>query len=82
MKLQAGTTTLDHDGIEAFIFDLDGTLVESEHVWAKAKATVSSQYGRAPTGADLDAFVGRSVADFVEEYLCVKSEPCRSDAIG
>jgi len=38
----------------AFVFDLDGTLVQSEHVWSKAKDTVAKKNGLKLTEADLD----------------------------
>ena len=34
---------LDLKGIEAVIFDLDGTLVESEPVWAEAKKYIANR---------------------------------------
>ena len=36
----------------AFVFDLDGTLVQSEYVWLKAKDTVAKKNGLKLTEAD------------------------------
>ncbi|SNZ21217.1 HAD family hydrolase [Cohaesibacter gelatinilyticus] len=49
---------------KAAIFDLDGTLIHSEHVWEAAKVEVLGRYGITPTKDLLDAFVGRGLADF------------------
>jgi len=81
MQLQAGTVSLNLDGIEAFIFDLDGTLVESEHVWAKAKLLVASKAGRTFSDTDLAAFVGRSVSDFAAEGLGLVDRQASNDAV-
>lgn len=53
----------------AGIFDLDGTLVHSEHVWEKAKVEVAARYGKAPSRALLDAHVGRGLKDFLDELF-------------
>ena len=31
---------------KAVIFDFDGTLVDTEHVWTRAKIQISKHYGR------------------------------------
>ncbi|WP_319530196.1 HAD family phosphatase [uncultured Cohaesibacter sp.] len=54
---------------KASIFDLDGTLVHSEHVWEEAKLTVLSEYGFTPTRAVLDAHIGRGLGDFLEDVF-------------
>ena len=51
----------------AAIFDLDGTLVHSEHVWEKAKIEVTARYGKRPSRELLDAHVGRGLKDFLDE---------------
>ena len=53
----------------AFVFDLDGTLVQSEHVWSKAKDTVAKKNGLKLTEADLEPFVGRSLNAFVSHFF-------------
>ena len=49
----------------AAVFDLDGTLVDSEPAWEKAKLAVAQQHGRSITRAQLDASVGRSMDELV-----------------
>ena len=53
----------------AFVFDLDGTLVQSEHVWSKAKSTAAKKNGLKLTEADLEPFVGRSLNAFVSHFF-------------
>ena len=60
---------LDLKGIEAVIFDLDGTLVESEPVWAEAKKHIANCEKVDVSEKVLLAYVGRSVADFVKEVI-------------
>lgn len=45
----------------AAIFDLDGTLVDSEPAWEQAKRAVAARHGRAITDAQIQASVGRSM---------------------
>ncbi len=54
---------------EAVIFDLDGTLVHSEHVWDAAKTEVLAQYGQSVTVAQLRAYLGRGLSDFLDEVF-------------
>ncbi len=49
---------------KAAIFDLDGTLIHSEHVWEAAKIEVLGRFGITPSKDLLDAFVGRGMTDF------------------
>ncbi|WP_298917655.1 HAD family phosphatase [uncultured Roseobacter sp.] len=51
----------------AAIFDLDGTLVHSEHAWEAAKISVLAHHGRRPSQALLDAHVGRGLNGFLDE---------------
>jgi len=81
MQVQAGTETLDLEGLEALIFDLDGTLVESEHVWAAAKSEVARLHGLSPTEADLAGFVGRRATAFAAEYLGLTDAARRAEAV-
>jgi len=60
---------LDLKEIEAVIFDLDGTLVESEPVWAEAKKYIANREKIDVSEQVLLAYVGRSVADFVKEVI-------------
>ena len=53
----------------AFVFDLDGTLVQSEHVWSKAKHNAAQKNGLKLTEADLDPFVGRNLNAFFSHFF-------------
>jgi HAD superfamily hydrolase (TIGR01509 family) len=55
--------------IGSAIFDLDGTLVESEPVWTEAKQYVAKCENVDVSAQVLLAYVGRSVADFVKEVI-------------
>lgn len=50
---------------DAAVFDLDGTLVNSEPAWEKAKLAVAEHHRRTITQAQLDASVGRSMDELV-----------------
>ena len=58
-------TQVDLAGFDAAVFDLDGTLVDSEPAWEKAKLVVAERHGRAISRAQLDASVGRSMDELV-----------------
>ncbi|MCB2134522.1 MAG: HAD family phosphatase [Rhodobacteraceae bacterium] len=66
----------------AAIFDLDGTLVHSEHVWEKAKVEVTARYGKRPSRELLDAHVGRGLKDFLDELFGMPLTPEMRRAIG
>ena len=53
----------------AIFFDLDGTLVESESIWAEAKLHIANRENVDVSEQVLLAYVGRSVADFVSEVI-------------
>ena len=57
----------DFRRFRAAIFDLDGTLVHSEHAWEAAKLDVLGQYGCHPSRDLLDAHVGRGLRGFLDE---------------
>ncbi|WP_369756945.1 HAD family hydrolase [Falsihalocynthiibacter sp. S25ZX9] len=69
MLLRYQTQQLDLKDIDAVIFDLDGTLVESEPVWAEAKKYIANRENVDVSEPILLAYVGRSVADFVTEVI-------------
>lgn len=69
MLLRYQNQQIDLKDIKAAIFDLDGTLVESEPVWAEAKQYVAKQENVDVSDHVLLAYVGRSVADFVKEVI-------------
>ena len=45
MFLKIKNKKIDISNIEAIIFDMDGTLVESEHIWAYAKQKIAEDEG-------------------------------------
>ncbi|SPH16796.1 2-deoxyglucose-6-phosphate phosphatase [Defluviimonas aquaemixtae] len=75
-------TIFDPHCFRAAIFDLDGTLVHSEHVWEKAKIEVTARYGKKPSRALLDAYVGRGLKDFLDELFGMPLTPEMRRAIG
>ncbi len=72
----------DPTRFSAAIFDLDGTLVHSEHVWEKAKIEVTARYGKRPSRELLDAHVGRGLKDFLDELFGMPLTPEMRRAIG
>ena len=53
----------------AAIFDLDGTLVDSEPAWEAAKHAVAARHGRQITEAQILASVGRSMDELVAQVF-------------
>ena len=45
MFLTVKNKSLDITHLKSVIFDMDGTLIESEHVWAEAKKHIAEIYG-------------------------------------
>lgn len=82
MTQQLREATFDLTRYRAAIFDLDGTLVHSEHVWEKAKIEVTARYGKRPSQALLDAHVGRGLKDFLDELFGMPLTPEMRRAIG
>lgn len=75
-------STRDFTQFKAAIFDLDGTLVHSEHAWEAAKIKVLAQYGLVPSRPVLDAHVGRSLSDFLDEMFGEPLSPEQLRKIG
>ena len=73
MLLSYQNQQCDLKDIDAAIFDLDGTLVESEPVWAEAKQYIANRENVDVSEHILLAYVGRSVADFVAEVILSSS---------
>ena len=46
-------------GIKAVIFDFDGTLVETEYVWSKAKIKIAQEEAVNLSDNDIEPFVGQ-----------------------
>ena len=62
-----GKSLMRRDGLKALIFDLDGTLVESEPAWEAAKRIVLARHAITVTQGFLDAFVGRGLRGFLAD---------------
>lgn len=67
MTVQPREPAFDPRAYRAAIFDLDGTLVHSEHVWDRAKSEVLARYGVRPTASLFAAHMGRGLRDFLDE---------------
>lgn len=55
-------------GLAAVLFDMDGTLVDTERLWWDATAAVAASIGRPLTAEDEPAVTGRPVA-YTADYL-------------
>jgi HAD superfamily hydrolase (TIGR01509 family) len=75
-------TIFEPTRFRAAIFDLDGTLVHSEHVWERAKVEVTARYGKRPTRELLDAHVGCGLKGFLDELFGMPLPPEMRRAIG
>lgn len=58
--------TSHHPSQRAVVFDLDGVLVLSEHLWEEGWRSVSAAHGYAWTDADTRACQGKSVPEWAE----------------
>ena len=54
---------------QAVIFDLDGTLADTEAAWSRAKAEVVASVGTPLSAERVDSYAGQSVADFLRGEL-------------
>ncbi|MFE1166848.1 HAD family hydrolase [Nocardiopsis sp. NPDC058789] len=54
--------------LQAVLLDMDGTLIESEHLWGEAEAELVAELGGEWTGADHEANVGNA-AEPVGRYI-------------
>jgi len=69
MFLKIKNKKIDISNIEAIIFDMDGTLVESEHIWAYAKQKIAEDEGIKISSDELEKFIGRGLNDFIDEII-------------
>jgi HAD superfamily hydrolase (TIGR01509 family) len=81
MLLCYGNQQLILKDIKAVIFDLDGTLVESEPVWDEAKQYIARREKVNVSEQVMLAYVGRSVTDFVKEVIAPANVPLIQKAI-
>jgi beta-phosphoglucomutase-like phosphatase (HAD superfamily) len=61
MFLTVKNKCLDISHINAVIFDMDGTLVESEHIWSEAKQSIARDAGINITEDGLNKYIGRGL---------------------
>tara|TARA_Y100000385_G_C12948439_1_gene574413 strand:+ start:137 stop:847 length:711 start_codon:yes stop_codon:yes gene_type:complete len=69
MFLKVKSKKIDISKIKAIIFDMDGTLVESEHIWAYAKQKVAEAEGTKINKDELEKYIGRGLSDFIDEII-------------
>ena len=69
MFLRIKNKKIDISNIEAIIFDMDGTLVESEHIWAYAKQKIAEAEGTKISTDELEKYIGRGLNDFIDEII-------------
>ena len=81
MILTYGDQQLSLTNVKAVIFDLDGTLVESEAVWTEAKQYIAKREKVKVSEQIMLAYVGRSVTDFVKEVIAPVNVPLIQKAI-
>ena len=81
MILSYGGQQLALTNVKAVIFDLDGTLVESEAVWTEAKQYIAKREKAKVSEQVMLAYVGRSVTDFVKEVIAPVNVPLIQKAI-
>ncbi|MFB7176800.1 HAD family hydrolase [Streptomyces sp. NPDC056257] len=70
------------EGLRAVLFDMDGTLVDTEPLWWKATEAVARALGHTLTAADEPAVVGRSVLDTAGHLHAVTAGRGTVDEIG
>ncbi|WP_433431742.1 HAD family hydrolase [Nonomuraea sp. CA-141351] len=68
----------ERGGPDAVLFDMDGTLVDTEGLWWQAAASVAASLGRSLGGDDEPYVVGRTIED-VAAYL-LAPDPLPQDA--
>ena len=81
MLLSYGDQQLSLTNVKAVIFDLDGTLVDSEAVWTEAKQYIAKSQKVKVSEQLMLAYVGRSVTDFVKEVIAPANVPLIQIAI-
>jgi HAD superfamily hydrolase (TIGR01509 family) len=64
-------------GLAAVLFDMDGTLVDTERLWWDATAVVAESIGRPLVAADEPAVTGRPVS-YTADYLLATSDTVTS----
>ncbi|MEU6785189.1 HAD family phosphatase [Nonomuraea angiospora] len=65
----------EHAGPDAVLFDMDGTLVDTEGLWWQATVSVAASLGRPLGPEDLPYVLGRTVEDVAAHLLTPASSP-------
>ncbi|WP_170381924.1 HAD family hydrolase [Ruegeria atlantica] len=66
-RISFDDTSVDFSSFDAAIFDLDGTLVHSEHVWERAKREVLASYDIQVDPSLFHAHIGRGLKGFLDD---------------
>ncbi len=82
MTPSGNTQHIDYSRYRAAIFDLDGTLVHSEHAWEAAKIEIAARHGLSPSRALLHAHVGRGLSAFLDDLFNHRLSQTERDEIG
>lgn len=64
------------------VFDLDGVLVDSEHLWEQGWTAFAADSGRSWTAADTAACQGRSTPEWAAHLAQLTSRPAQEAAAG
>ncbi|MDX3106466.1 HAD hydrolase-like protein, partial [Nonomuraea angiospora] len=65
----------EHAGPDAVLFDMDGTLVDTEGLWWQATASIAASLGRALGPEDMPYVLGRTVEDVAAHLLTPTPPP-------
>ncbi|KAA6433664.1 HAD family phosphatase [Agrococcus sediminis] len=66
--------------LDAVLFDMDGTLIDTEPVWMASEARLAADHGIAWTAADAEALVGVDLWDGARTFI-ERGVPMSADAI-
>ncbi|MET7330272.1 HAD family phosphatase [Nonomuraea sp. NPDC005650] len=66
----------EHAGLDAVLFDMDGTLVDTEGLWWQATASIAASLGRSLGAEDVPYVLGRTIED-VAAHLLTPTPPPR-----
>ncbi|MGW0193897.1 HAD-IA family hydrolase [Nonomuraea sp. NPDC003201] len=73
----------EHAGPDAVLFDMDGTLVDTEGLWWQATVSIAASLGRALGAEDVPYVLGRTVEDVAAHLLTPASDtPLMTEAAG
>ncbi|MEV6033049.1 HAD family phosphatase [Nonomuraea sp. NPDC052116] len=73
----------EHAGPDAVLFDMDGTLVDTEGLWWQATVSIAASLGRALGAEDVPYVLGRTVEDVAAHLLTPASDtPLMTEVAG